>query len=80
MKNQKLCLSLDPELIRFMDRYALMHGGISRSQAVSDALTLMRARDESILEAAYRASSPADRRMARAMTSVANDGLEDIRW
>ena len=80
MKSQRICISLAPELIRFMDRYALMHGGMSRSQAVSDALTLMQGRDASTLEAAYLASSSADRRMDQAMTGVAGDGLEDIRW
>jgi Arc/MetJ-type ribon-helix-helix transcriptional regulator len=74
MQSQKISISLPPETVKFIDYYLAATGGKSRSQVISEALSLLQSRE---LEQAYREAST---EVDEAWEITVGDGLGDETW
>ena len=73
---QKISVSLDPGMLRFLEAYLASSRSKSRSAAVNEALRLLEQREnERALEVAYRESAPNDLIFAHEFESSLQDGL-----
>ncbi len=76
----KISISLDRDLIRFVDAYAKRHAHPGRSGVAVEALKLMRQREELELESAYASAALADRAMNAKWSGSDCDGLMTGSW
>jgi Arc/MetJ-type ribon-helix-helix transcriptional regulator len=74
MQSQKISISLPPDMVRFIEHYKEATGCQSRSQVVSEALSLLQSRE---LEQAYREASL---EVDEAWEITLGDGLSDETW
>jgi antitoxin ParD1/3/4 len=72
MQAQKISISLPPEMVAFIEHYKEATGCQSRSQVISEALTLLQSRE---LEQAYREVSL---EVDEAWEIAVGDGLSDL--
>ena len=78
---QKVSVSIDPAVMRFMEGYLAASHGKSRSAVVNEALRLLEQREnERALESAYRQSAPIDLLVAHEFEGSLQDGLNDEAW
>ncbi len=78
---QKVSVSIDPAVMRFMQDYLASSHSKSRSAVVNEALRLLERREnERALESAYRQSAATDLIVAQAFAGSLNDGLNDEAW
>jgi len=81
MLAHKLSVSIDAASMKFVEDYRKKHSEKSRSEVFVDALRLLqRHEQETLLEAAYAQSAPADRLIAAEFDSTIADGLDDEAW
>ena len=80
MMTTRISVSLDPDLIQFMDGYVNRHARRSRSHVAAEALRLMRQREQYQLEAAYARSASADRALNAIWSGSDRDGLLAESW
>ncbi len=73
---QKISVSIDPAVRRFLEGYLASGCSKSRSAVVNEALRLLEQREnERALELAYRQSAPSDLVLAQEFQSSLQDGL-----
>lgn len=73
---QKISVSIDPAVRRFLEAYLANGRSKSRSAVVNEALRLLEQREnEHALELAYRQSAPGDLLLAQEFQSSLQDGL-----
>ena len=81
MLAQKISISLDPVIMKFVDAYLKRHKEKSRSQLIGEALRLLQRQElEAQLESAYAQSAAADRLIAAEFAGTDNDGLDHEAW
>ena len=73
---QKISVSIDPAVRRFLEGYLASGRSKSRSAVVNEALRLLEQREnERALELAYRQSAPSDLLLAQEFQRSLQDGL-----
>jgi len=73
---QKISVSIDPAVRRFLEGYLASGRSKSRSAVVNEALRLLEQREnERALELAYRQSAPSDLVLAQEFQGSLQDGL-----
>ena len=74
MQSQKISISLPSEMVAFIEHYKEVSGCQSRSQVISEALSLLQSRE---LEKAYQEASL---EVDEAWEVTVGDGLADETW
>ena len=74
MQSQKISISLPSEMVNFIERYQEVTGCRSRSQVISQALSLLQMQE---LEQAYREASL---EIEEDWETVIGDGLSNETW
>jgi metal-responsive CopG/Arc/MetJ family transcriptional regulator len=74
MQSQKISISLSSEMVKFIERYQEVTGCRSRSQVISQALSLLQMQE---LEQAYREASL---EIEEDWETVIGDGLSNETW
>ena len=74
MQSQKISISLPSEMVKFIERYQEVTGCRSRSQVISQALSLLQMQE---LEQAYREASL---EIEEDCETVIGDGLSNETW
>ena len=78
--SQKISVSLDQNILNFIDRYAADHAAKGRSAVVAKALQLLQMTEqESYLAEAYAQSASQDKKMAAEFVATLADGLINVR-
>ncbi len=76
--SQKISVSLDSNILDFVDRYAASHAAKGRSAVVAKALQLLQLTEqESYLAEAYAQSASHDKQIAAEFEATLGDGLVD---
>ena len=74
--SQKISVSLDLNILDFIDRYAVDHAAKGRSAVVAKALQLLQLTEqESYLAEAYAQSASQDKQIAAEFEATLGDGL-----
>lgn len=74
--SQKISVSLDSNILDFVDRYAARHAAKGRSAVVAKALHLLQLTEqESYLAEAYAQSASQDKQIAAEFEATLDDGL-----
>ena len=74
--SQKISVSLDSNILDFVDRYAASHAAKGRSAVVDKALQLLQLTEqESYLAEAYVQSASQDKQIAAEFEATLGDGL-----
>ena len=77
--SQKISVSLDQNILNFIDRYATDHAAKGRSAVVAKALQLLQLTEqESYLAEAYAQSVSQDKKMAAEFDATLTDGLVNV--
>ena len=77
--SQKISVSLDLEILNFIDRYVLEHAAKGRSAVVAKALHLLQLTEqESYLAEAYAQSANQDKQIAAEFDASLADGLVNM--
>ena len=77
--SQKISVSLDQNILNFIDRYAADHAAKGRSAVVAKALHLLQLTEqESYLAEAYAQSANQDKKMAAEFDATLADGLINV--